>query len=94
MLDSYVNIEDPQNVINFLERNLKIVRGLEDRAMEAEVYCYLGIAYHKRGDFRKAKEYFEQHLKISKAMEDKAREGEAYGNLGHAYYSFGDFQKA
>ena len=94
VVDSYVNIKDPQNVINFLERNLKIVRGLIDRAMEAEVYCYLGIAYHKRGDFRKAKEYFEQDLKISKEIADKARKGEAYGNLGHAYYSFGNFQKA
>ena len=94
VVDSYVNIKDPQNVMNFLERNLKIVRGLIDRAMEAKLYCYLGTAYHKRGDFRKAKEYFEQHLKISKEVGDRAEEGGAYGNLGHAYYSFGDFQKA
>ena len=94
MVDSYVNIKDPQNVMHFLERNLKIVRGLIDRAMEAKVYGYLGTAYHKRGDFRKAKEYFEQHLKISKEVGDRAEEGGAYGNLGHAYYSFGDFQKA
>ena len=94
VVDSYVNIKDPQNVMNFLERNLKIVRGLIDRAMEAKVYCYLGTAYHKRGDFRKAKEYFEQHLKISKEVGDRAEEGGAYGNLGHAYYSFGEFQKA
>ena len=94
VVDSYVNIKDPQNVMNFLERNLKIVGGLIDRAVEAKLYCYLGTAYHKRGDFRKAKEYFEQHLKISKEVGDRAEEGGAYGNLGHAYYSFGDFQKA
>ena len=66
VVDSYVNIKDPQNVMNFLERNLKIVRGLIDRAMEAEVYCYLGIAYPNVEIFGKPKSTLNKTSKFLK----------------------------
>ena len=92
--DSYVNIKDFQNAINYLEMYLEIAREAGDRVIEATVYCNLGNAYNSLGDFQKAIEYHERDLKISKEVGDRAGEGIAYCNLGIAYDSLGDFQKA
>ena len=86
--DSYVNINDFQDVVNDLETYLKISRDVGDRA------------YHRLKDFQKTLEYYERYLKISKEVKDRAGDGEAYGKgnvygyLGTAYGSLGDFQIA
>ena len=86
--DSYVNINDFQDVLNDLETYLKISREVGDRA------------YHRLKDFQKTLEYYERYLKISKEVKDRAGDGEAYsegnvyGYLGTAYGSLGDFQIA
>ena len=92
--DSYANIKDAQNFINFCEICLKIAREEGDRAMEANANCGLGIAYGILGDFRKAIGYLERHLNISEEVGDMAGEGRAYGYLGNAFISLGNFQKA
>ena len=94
MADSYANIKDAQNFINFCEICLKIAREEGDRAMEANANCGLGIAYGILGDFRKAIGYLERHLNISEEVGDMAGEGRAYGYLGNAFISLGNFQKA
>ena len=86
--DSYVNINDFQDVLNDLETYLKISREVGDRA------------YHRLKDFQKTLEYYERYLKISEEVKDRAEDGEAYGKgnvygyLGTAYGSLGDFQIA
>ena len=73
VVDSYVNNKDFQNAINVLEIYLKIVRDVEDRVIEKNVYGTLGNAYHSVGNFQKAIEYHEQHLQISKEVGDKLK---------------------
>ena len=86
--DSYVNINDFQDVLNDLETYLKISREVGDRA------------YHRLKDFQKTLEYYERYFKISKEVKDRAGDGEAYsegnvyGYLGTAYGRLGDFQIA
>ncbi len=60
----------------------------------ASVYCTLGIAYQKLGNFNKAIQYHGQHLEIAKELGDRAGKGKAYGNLGRAYKSQWAFSKA
>ncbi|KAL9965096.1 hypothetical protein ACROYT_G028845 [Oculina patagonica] len=55
---------------------------------------FLGNAYYRLGDFKKAIEYHELHLIIAKEVGDTAGEGRAYGSLGNAYHSLGDFKQA
>ena len=86
--DSYVNINDFQDVLNDLETYLKISREQGDRA------------YHRLKDFQKTLEYYGRYFKISKEVKDRAGDGEAYsegnvyGYLGTAYGRLGDFQIA
>ena len=86
--DSYVNINDFQDVLNDLETYLKISREVGDRA------------YHRLGDLQKTIGYYERYLKTSKEVADEAGKGKAYGKgkvygyLGTAYGSLGDFQIA
>ena len=94
MADSFLNIKDFQNAINYIEIYLKIVREVGDRGIEANEYCSLGNAYHSLGNFQKAIDYLERNLKISRELGQRAGEGIANGNLGDAYHSVGEFQKA
>ena len=65
-----------------------------DKAEEGRKYAYLGIAYHRLGDFKNAIEYHERHLKIAEKVKDRDGEGRACANLGNAYQSLGDFKNA
>ena len=80
--------------IGCLERDLKIVKEVGDRAEKGRAYGNLGNAHHRLGGFKKAIGYHELHLKIAIEVGDRAGEGMAYGNLGNAHHSLGDFKKA
>ena len=58
------------------------------------VYCNLGNAYAKLGDFKKAIHYHERSLEIVIKVGDISAEGMVYGNLGTDYSSLGDSKKA
>ena len=52
------------------KQELTIAKELGDRAGEGIAYCNLGIAYHRRGNFKQAIEYHNQHLTIAKELGD------------------------
>ena len=67
---------------------------LRDKHGEGNTYGYLGNAYYRLGNFKKAIEYYNLDLKISKEIGDKHGEGGTYGNLGNAYVMLSDHKKA
>ena len=90
----YFSLDDFRKVIEYHEKQLKIVRQNGDRAEEAQACGNLDVAYESLSDFRKAIEYHERNLTIATEIDDQAREGRAYENLGVAHKSLGDFRKA
>ncbi|CAH3129233.1 unnamed protein product, partial [Pocillopora meandrina] len=83
-----------KEAIEYLNLYLKKAKEVGDKHGEGNAYSSLGNAYHRLGDFKKAKEYHNLHLKIAKEVGDKHGEGVAYGSLGNAYLSLCDFKKA
>ena len=54
----------------------------------------LGAAFHRLGDFRKAKSYHELHLNISREVKDIVGEGAALSNRDTVLKDHGDLEKA
>ncbi|MGE3557197.1 MAG: tetratricopeptide repeat protein [Candidatus Obscuribacterales bacterium] len=62
--------------------------------MRAECCSFVGTAYDKLGEYRKAIEYHKMGLQVACELKDPVAEGQACCNLGNAYYGLGKYRKA
>ena len=89
-----VNKKDFQKAVDYLDIQLKIARGVGDKAAKGRVYFYLGNTYYIHGDLQKAIDYYELYLEINREVRDMKEEGKFFNFLGIAYQNLGDFRKA
>lgn len=72
----------PRQRLPILESALAAARRLGDRAAEGTHLGYLGLAYARLGEVRRAVELYEQQLAIARELGARRVEGVALGNLG------------
>lgn len=60
----------------------------------ARCMCYLGVAYYKKGEYKRAVELHKKSLEIFIELEDKHGIAQTYNYLGLVYYKQGDWEKA
>jgi Tfp pilus assembly protein PilF len=80
----YLKLDKPDSAIEQCEKaSADILYRSRDKALTS-----LGVAYYKKGDVQKAKEYYDRSLEINPALVY------THNELGKLYMSTGDYQRA
>lgn len=82
------------SALPYLERALKIARGLNDRYMEAETEGNLGIAYFNKVQFAGALEHYLAALRIYESLKEEHNISKIYNNIANLYFVQDDNKRA
>lgn len=66
----------------------------KNKEQEGEALSYIGLSYHKLGNYEKALDYHKQHLELSEATENSMGKRRANCNIGCVYKATGDLPMA
>src|ERR1051325_5130428 len=90
----YAALSKTRQAIKLYERQLALVRSIDDRRGEGNALANLGNAYADLGEARRAIEFYEQALVIVSEIGNQRAGSTILGNLGVVYTEQGDLSRA
>ena len=92
--NTYAELEDYHNALDYLDHSLKLYRDLKFKRGEALVLQSLGNLYARSGQQQKAFEYFEEVLALLHDGVNRENETDYLNSIGVTYSAAGEKQKA
>ena len=92
--DYYYHYTNPDSVLYYYRKALKLAGKLEMDNYVAQSLIYLGIEYYYQSDYDSALYYFDKALKVSRKMGDKKNIADILMDIGSVYTKQSIYDKA